>query len=149
MITYQSMLAEWLTHLAATPEVMGSRPSVGNISEMHFLESIQSPTQRDFKWSVQNCRSLLWAVIICIKLSCKANKCQTQQFHARTHLHAQQLVVSNWLGDHQGKPSALTSTLHELHIARCQEMITITIVTMLMVIVHTTNMIIIILAYLF
>jgi len=31
---------------------MGSRPSLGDISEIYFLESIQSLAQRDLKWSV-------------------------------------------------------------------------------------------------
>jgi len=35
-------VAEWLTHFAATLEVMGSRPSLGDISEIYFLEPIQS-----------------------------------------------------------------------------------------------------------
>jgi len=30
-------LAEWLTHLAATVVVMGSRPSLGDIYEIYFL----------------------------------------------------------------------------------------------------------------
>jgi len=34
--------SRWLTHLAATLEVMGSRPSFGDISEIYFLESIIS-----------------------------------------------------------------------------------------------------------
>jgi len=34
-------------------EVMGSRPSFGDNSEIHFLESIQSLAQRDLKWSVE------------------------------------------------------------------------------------------------
>jgi len=45
-------VAEWLMHLAATLEVIGSRPSLGDISDIYFLESIQSLTQRDLKWSV-------------------------------------------------------------------------------------------------
>jgi len=46
------MVAEWLTHLAATLEVMGSCPIISDISEINFLESIQSVAQRDLKWSV-------------------------------------------------------------------------------------------------
>jgi len=38
--------------LAATLEVMGLRRSLGDISEIYFLESIQSLAQRDLKWSV-------------------------------------------------------------------------------------------------
>jgi len=45
-------VAEWLTNLTATLEVMGSRPSLSDISEIYFLESIQSLAQRDLKWSV-------------------------------------------------------------------------------------------------
>jgi len=45
-------VAEWLTYLAAMLEVMGLRPSLGDISEIYFLESIQSLAQRDLKWSV-------------------------------------------------------------------------------------------------
>jgi len=30
-------VVEWLTHLAATLEVMGSRPSLGDISEIYFI----------------------------------------------------------------------------------------------------------------
>jgi len=41
-----------VTNLAATLEVMGSRPIFGDVSEIHFLESIQSPAQRDLKWYV-------------------------------------------------------------------------------------------------
>jgi len=40
-------MADWLTHLAATLEVMGSRPSLDDTYEIYFLESIQSPAQRD------------------------------------------------------------------------------------------------------
>jgi len=43
---------EWLTHLAATLEVMGSRPSLSDISEIYFLESIQSLTQRDCRCDI-------------------------------------------------------------------------------------------------
>jgi len=43
-------------------EVMGSRPSFREISEIQFLESIQSPAQRDFKWSVWHCGNLMWPV---------------------------------------------------------------------------------------
>jgi len=51
-------VAEWLTHLAATLEVIGSRPSLAYITEIYVLELIQSPApapapaQRDLKWSV-------------------------------------------------------------------------------------------------
>jgi len=45
-------MAEWLTHLTATLEVMGTHPSLGEISEIYFLESIQSLAQSDLKWSV-------------------------------------------------------------------------------------------------
>jgi len=44
-------VAEWLMHLTAILEVMGLCPSFGNISYFHFLESIQSPAQRNLKWS--------------------------------------------------------------------------------------------------
>jgi len=43
------MVTEWLTHLAATLEFVVSRPSLGDISEIYFLESIQSLAQMDFK----------------------------------------------------------------------------------------------------
>jgi len=45
-------VAERLTYLAATVEVMGSRSSLGDIYEIYFLESIQSPAERDLRWSV-------------------------------------------------------------------------------------------------
>jgi len=45
----QFTVAEWLAHLAATLEVMGSRSSFGDISEIYFLESIQFLAQRDLK----------------------------------------------------------------------------------------------------
>jgi len=45
-------VAEWRTHLAAVLEVMGLCPSFGDISAIHFLESIQSSAQRDLKLSV-------------------------------------------------------------------------------------------------
>jgi len=51
-ITPRFTVADWLTHLAATLEVMGSRPSLGDISQIYFLESIQSMAQGDLKWSV-------------------------------------------------------------------------------------------------
>jgi len=51
-IVCQFTVAEWLTHLAAMVEVMGLRPSLGDISEIYFLESIQYLAQRDLKWSV-------------------------------------------------------------------------------------------------
>jgi len=38
-------VAEWLINLAATLEVMGSRPSLDDISEIYFLESIVSGTE--------------------------------------------------------------------------------------------------------
>jgi len=38
-------MAEWLMHLAATLEVMGLRPSLGDVSEIYFLESIVSGTK--------------------------------------------------------------------------------------------------------
>jgi len=38
--------AEWLTHLAATLEVTGSRPGIGDIYEIYFFEWIQSTAQR-------------------------------------------------------------------------------------------------------
>jgi len=41
------MVVEWLTHLAATLKVVGSRPSLGDISAIYFLESMQSLAQRD------------------------------------------------------------------------------------------------------
>jgi len=45
-------VAEWLTHLALTLEVMGSRPSLSGIFKIYFLESIKSLALRDLKWSV-------------------------------------------------------------------------------------------------
>jgi len=39
-------VAAWLTHSTATLEVMGSRPSLGDISEIYFLESLLN---RDLK----------------------------------------------------------------------------------------------------
>jgi len=45
-------VAEWLMYLAAALEVMGSGPSLDDIYKICFLESIQSPAQRDFKWYV-------------------------------------------------------------------------------------------------
>ena len=44
-----------------------------------------------------------------------------QHMHAHTStLHTQQMVASTWLGDHQGRPSAPTNSLHKLHMARYQ-----------------------------
>jgi len=43
-------MAEWLTHLAVTLEVMGSRPSLGDICQIYFLELIQSLAHRELKW---------------------------------------------------------------------------------------------------
>jgi len=40
-------VAEWLTHSPATLDVTGSRHNSGEFSEIYFLESIQSPAQRD------------------------------------------------------------------------------------------------------
>ena len=41
--------------------------------------------------------------------------------HAHTStLHTKQMVASTWLGDHQGRPSAPTNSLHRLHTARYQ-----------------------------
>ena len=50
------------------------------------------------------------------------NKYQTMQYtHAHTStLHTQQLAVGTWLGDHQGRPSAPTNSLHKLQMARYQ-----------------------------
>jgi len=45
-------VAEWLTHSPATLEVMVSRPSLDDISEIYFIESIQSSALRHLKWSV-------------------------------------------------------------------------------------------------
>jgi len=47
---YRFTADEWLTHMAATLEVTGSRPSFDDFSEIHFLESIQPAAQRDLKW---------------------------------------------------------------------------------------------------
>jgi len=44
----QFTVAELLTHLTVTLEVMGLCPSLGDISEIYFLESIQSLTQRTY-----------------------------------------------------------------------------------------------------
>jgi len=41
----QFTVAEWLTHLTATLEVMGLRPTLGDISDIYFLESIVSGAQ--------------------------------------------------------------------------------------------------------
>jgi len=53
----QFTVADWLTHSPATLDVMGSRPNSDDFSEIYFLESIQSPVQRDLKWSVCHCRN--------------------------------------------------------------------------------------------
>jgi len=45
-------VAKWLTHSPATLYVTGSRPNSGDLSDIYFLESIQSPARRDVKWSV-------------------------------------------------------------------------------------------------
>ena len=34
------------------------------------------------------------------------------------------MVASTWLGDHQGRPSAPTNSLHKLHMARYQVLLT-------------------------
>jgi len=39
-------------------EVMGSRPSFGDISEIHFIDSIQFPAQRNLNWCVLHCVNL-------------------------------------------------------------------------------------------
>ena len=56
----------------------------------------------------------------------RCNKYQTEQYtHAHTYtLHTQQMVASNWLGDHQGRPSAPTNSLHKLHMARSTYLLT-------------------------
>ena len=54
-VTTQVTVAEWLKHLPATLEVTGSRPTFGDISEIYFLESIQSTTRWDLKWSLWHC----------------------------------------------------------------------------------------------
>jgi len=41
-VSCRFMVSEWLTQLAATLEVMSSRPSLGDISEIYSLESILS-----------------------------------------------------------------------------------------------------------
>jgi len=38
-------LAEWIKHLASTPEVVGSCFSLGDMSEVYFRESIVSGTE--------------------------------------------------------------------------------------------------------
>ena len=51
------------------------------------------------------------------------DKYQTKQCtHPTTHttLHTKQIMASAWLGDHQGRPSAPTNSLHKLHMARYQ-----------------------------
>jgi len=45
-------VVERLKHSPATLDVTGSRPNSGDFSEIYFFESIQSPAQRDLKWSV-------------------------------------------------------------------------------------------------
>jgi len=42
----------------------------------------------------------------------------TFRFSEHMHLHADYLVVSTWLDDHQGRSSACMHSLHELHMAR-------------------------------
>ena len=50
------------------------------------------------------------------------NKYQTKQC---THtLHTQHMVASTWLGDHQGRPSTPTNSLHKLHMAQHQVLLT-------------------------
>jgi len=39
-LAHRFTVDEWLTHLAVMLEVMGSRPSFSEISEIHFLESM-------------------------------------------------------------------------------------------------------------
>ena len=56
-------VAEWLKHSPATLEVTGSRPTFGGISEIYFLESIQSPARRDLKLSVWHCGNYLCPVM--------------------------------------------------------------------------------------
>ena len=50
------------------------------------------------------------------------NKYQTNKYtHAHTStLHTQRVVASTWLGDHHGRPTAPTNSLHKLHMARYQ-----------------------------
>ena len=56
------------------------------------------------------------------------NKYQTKQYtHAHTSkLQTQQMVPNTWLGDHQGRPSERTNSLHKLHMAHYQVLLTIT-----------------------
>jgi len=56
---HQSTVADWLTHSPATLDVPGSRRNSGDFSGIYFLESIQSPAQRDFEKSVFHCRNFL------------------------------------------------------------------------------------------
>ena len=45
--------------------------------------------------------------------------------HAHTYtLHTQHMAACAWLGDHQGGPSAPTNSLHKLHMARYQVLLT-------------------------
>jgi len=82
-----------LTHSPATRSIFS-----GHLWDS-FLESIQPPAhQRDLKWSVWNCRNLLWPVMSAVTnskhfLVTRYNKYQTKQLHTNTHalilLHTQ------------------------------------------------------------
>jgi len=61
----QFTVTEWLTHLAATLKVMGSRPSLGDIYENYFLKSIQYMAQRDFMVCV-TLQNLLWPAMYAV-----------------------------------------------------------------------------------
>ena len=50
-------------------------------------------------------------------------------------------MASTWLSDHQERPSAPTNSLHKLHMARCQVLLTIVItITIPVVLLNTENM---------
>ena len=81
--------------------------------EYSFMYSIKK------RENTHSSSGIRWVLIHC--LQCTA-------VHAHTYtLHTQQMVASTWLGDHQGRPSAHTNSLHKLHMARYQVLLTITI----------------------
>jgi len=58
-------VAECLTHSPATLDVTGSRPNSGDFSEIYFLESIQSPAQRDLKMVCVTLQELIVTSNVC------------------------------------------------------------------------------------
>jgi len=119
--------------LAATLEVMGSHPSFGDISEIDFLESIQSPAQRDFKWSVWHSGNSLWpvmsAVISAKKSSCYQvataySKYQTKRTHTRVHRRHVYWLVSHVTQERVGY--TLTFCCHHCHVLSKWPHVTIT-----------------------